>query len=403
MPWKATCPMDERLLFVLEKRSGAMSMAALCRAFGITRQTGHKWVRRFSLKDPVGSLAERSRRPLSSPLATSALSVRRILQLRRHHPTWGPRKLLVVLRHKWPQETWPAASTVGDILKRAGRILARPPRNRLGPRTQPFGECREPNDLWCIDFKGQFRTTDGLYCYPLTITDAASRFLFACVGQLAPEGETPRRVLTALFRKYGLPKAIRCDNGEPFTAARAPRGISQLSAWWIKLGIVVERIDLARPDQNSRHERMHRTLKNETASPPCASLAPQQAAFDRFRRIFNHQRPHEALGQVPPATVYQKSKTKYPAKLLRFTYPFATTCLVGSDGCIRWPQGKIFISSSLSGEAVGVQRLDERYAEVLFGPITIGLLDCSQLHRGLLRPRVDGRRERFIVSAMSPV
>ena len=183
----------------------------------------------------------------------------------------------------------------------------------------------------------------------------------------------------------------------------ARRGISQLSAWWIKLGIVVERIDLARPDQNSRHERMHRTLKNETASPPCASLAPQQAAFDRFRRIFNHQRPHEALGQVPPATVYQKSKTKYPAKLLRFTYPFATICLVGSDGCIRWPQGKIFISSSLSGEAVGVQRLDERYAEVLFGPITIGLLDCSQLHRGLLRPRVDGRRERFVVSTMSPV
>ena len=403
MPWKETCRMDQRLQFVLERRSGTMSMAALCRAFGISRQTGYKWIKRFSPRLGAASLQELSRRPHASPAATPPDIVRKILSRRHQFPHWGPRKLLELLKLQWRDVRWPSASTVGEILKRRGLVAPRPHRNRLHPRTRPFAQCRAPNDVWCVDFKGHFRTGDRVTCYPLTVMDAASRFLLACVALPAPEGQSVRRAFVQLFRQHGLPKAIRCDNGEPFTAARAPAGISQLSAWWLKLGIRVERIDPGKPQQNGRHERMHLTLKIETASPPRGSLTLQQKAFDRFRDRYNFVRPHQALGFKPPAAFYRRSQRELPSPTPRFDYPFADRYLVAADGCIRWGHARFFISSSLAGEIVGIHYLDKRYAEVAFGPISLGLIDCAQLHRGLLRPRVDGRKQRFRLSTMSPV
>lgn len=400
MPWKATCPMDEKLQFVIEHRSGTGSMTALCRVFGISRQTGHKWINRFSVSRGAVSLEEHTRRPWHSPAATSVLLVRRILAARKQHPSWGPRKLLWLLQQQSPKLAWPAPSTVGDILKRNGLVRARKTRHRLPSRTQPFSLCTEPNDVWCVDFKGHFRTGDGAVVYPLTVMDAASRFLLACVPLRAPEGTAVRRTFEQLFRKYGMPKAIRCDNGEPFVAARAPAGLSRLSAWWLKLGIRLERIDPGEPQQNGRHERMHLTLKIETAMPPRKSFFAQSLALTRFLRVYNHVRPHEALAMRTPAAVYQPSPRPFPTHAPRLQYPFADRCVVDPAGCIRWGAYKFFVSSALRGELVGLYPLDARYAEIHFGPLALGIIDATQPQRGLIRVKPTRRTK---VSAMSPV
>jgi putative transposase len=398
MPWKATCPMQQRLQFVIEHRSGTISMAALCRVFGISRQTGYKWLDRFSLRRGEASLEELSRRPHHSPTATLALQVGRIISRRKQFPNWGARKILWLLRLQWPKVRWPSPSTVTAILKRHGLVRARKRRLRLAPRTQPFSGCIEPNDTWCVDFKGQFHTGDGAVVYPLTVMDAASRFLLACTALRAPESAPTRLLFEELFRKHGMPKAIRCDNGEPFVAARAPAGLSRLSAWWVKLGIDIERIDPGEPQQNGRHERMHLTLKIETALPPKATFAAQAIAFDRFRRIYNQVRPHESLSMRTPASLYRLSPRPFPASVPRPQYPFADLHRVDRAGHIRWGDHKFFISSSLAGETVGIYALDQRYAEIHFGPLLLGLLDTEQPVRGLIRMKTRRKRE---VSAMS--
>jgi len=400
MPWKETCPMDQRLQFIIEHRSGTTSMAALCRLFGISRQTGYKWLNRFSPARGHSSLEDLPCAPLRSPNATAAIVVERIVARRKQFPNWGARKLLLLLRKQWPYIRWPAPSTVENILKRHGLVRARKRRPKAAPRTQPFSHCAEPNDVWCIDFKGQFRTADGTLIYPLTVMDAASRFLLACAPFRAPEGAPTRRVLEELFRKHGMPKAIRCDNGEPFVAVRAPAGLSRLSAWWVKLGIRIERIDPGEPQQNGRHERMHLTLKIETALPPQATFAAQARAFDRFRRIYNRVRPHESLAMHTPASVYRQSTRAFPKSTPRPQYPFADLLVLDTSGSIKWGNYKYFISSSLTGETLGVYTLDARYAEVRFGSLLLGLLDTEQPLRGLIRPKPPRKRK---VSARSPV
>ena len=405
VPWKETCRVDQKRQFILEWRSGTMSRAALCQLFGISRQTGYKWVRRFrggALR--WTSLEERSRRPKRSPRATPGKLVKLIVSQRRQFPRWGPRKLRQRLREQWPRLAWPSASTIGAILKRHGLVADRKRRVRLPPRTRPFVTCREPNDLWCVDFKGQFETKDGELCYPLTVMDGASRFLLACTAFRSPTLANVRAVFEELFRDYGLPRAIRSDNGEPFVSVAAAAGLTKLSAWWARLGINLERIDPGKPQQNGRHERMHLTLKMETCSPPRHSLGWQQRAFDRFRQLYNHVRPHDALGLATPASIYEPSPRRLPDRLPVLRYPFADEYLVKRDGAITLGRRRFFITTALAGECVGVAQLNARYAQVLYSGVLLGLIDYEQLHLGLIRPKQ--RWARFIttkVSAICPV
>jgi transposase InsO family protein len=321
---------------------------------------------------------------------------RTVVQARKQHRHWGPRKLRAWLRRRGVDV--PAASTIGEILKRAGLVAPRRRRRRATPSRQPFSACTAPNQIWCIDFKGEFRTGDGQRCIPLTVTDAFSRFIICCVAVAATDTATVRRILSRIFREFGLPDAFRSDNGPPFASTGAA-GLSRLSAWWLKLGIRHERIEPGKPQQNGRHERMHLTLKRETASPPAPTLVAQQRRFDRFRFQFNHDRPHEALANATPASIHLPSTRHLPPLVAPFAYPFCETRLVADDGTIQWGLGRLFITTALANEVVGLQPVSEHYWEILFGPITIGILDERQRHRGLIRYRVDHRK----VSAMYPV
>ena len=403
MAWRETCRMDQRGRFLLEWRSGTVSKTALCQLFGISRQTGYKWAKRFAKSLKWTAIEERSRRPRTSPNETPKKLVRLILSQRRQFPTWGPVPILKRLQTHWPQHDWPSASTIGAVLKRNGMVPDRRRRHRVAAGTRPFATCREPNDLWCIDFKGHFPMGDGRLCYPLTVSDSASRFLLACVGFHQPTLDNVRPVLEELFKKFGLPKAIRSDNGEPFASVSAAAGLSQLAVWWTRLGISVERIDPGKPQQNSRHERMHLTLKIDTCSPPRRSLGWQQRAFDRFRRIYNEERPHQALELATPASLYTPSTRRLPDTIPPLHYPFSDVHRVRRDGTIRWRNRKLFISSTLAGELVGLNTLDSRYVQVAFANILLGILDTFHPEFGLIRPKHDKRKRSTRVSAMSPV
>jgi transposase InsO family protein len=335
MPWKETCPVDEKMVLVAEFLKGTWTISELCRSFGISRKTGYKWIERYKRGGP-GALSERSRAPHRCPHSLSDESAQMILAARKEHPTWGPRKILAWISRKNPRMQLPAASTAGDLLKRYGLTQPRRRRRRTSRFRQPLQACLRPNDTWCADFKGHFRMGDGRKCYPLTLSDAYSRFLLACRGLLDPNTEETKKRFEIAFKEFGLPHAIRSDNGSPF-ATIGPQGLSKLSIWWLKLRIRHERIQPGRPDQNGSHERMHRTLKQEATKPPKAALQAQQYAFDRFRDEYNFERPHEALDQSPPASWYRCSPRQYPQILPEFSYPRdATRRIVHESGRIRW-------------------------------------------------------------------
>jgi len=402
--------MDERMQFLAAVMRGEEGMAALCRAYEISRKTGYKWLARYKEEGGVG-LTERSRAPRTHPQAVSAAVEATVLAARAAHPTWGPRKLLAWLAPQAHQTAsapvaagagapvaagavLPVASTVGVLLRRAGLVVPRRRRQHTPRWTAPLAhaDAGGPNAVWCADFKGQFRTGDGALCYPLTITDACSRFLLRCQGEPAIDGTRVQALFDATFREFGLPLTIRTDNGAPF-ASTGVGGLSRLSVWWLKLGITPERIAPGRPDQNGRHERMHRTLKKETAVPPfgpAATLRAQQDRFDAFRTEFNTERPHEALGQVPPATLYSPSLRPYPTRLRELEYPHADAVRqVRQNGELRWHGQLIFLSESLAGEPVGLTALaDERYWQVTFGPLVLGVLDLARgrIQRPSARP-----------------
>jgi putative transposase len=277
--------------------------------FGISRKTGYKWLERYR-DDPLQGLFERSRAPHHRANGLAAEVVEKILAMRRRYPYFGPRKLLVKLGDRYAGQRWPAASTIGDLLRREGLSEPRRRRRSAAPITKPFAPVTVPNDTWCADFKGWFRTADGERCDPLTISDAYSRFLITCrIVAPTTEGVQPR--FTRAFREFGLPRAMRTDNGPPF-ASNGAGGPSRLSVEWVKLGIKLERIEPGAPQQNGRHERIHRTLKEQTARSPAATAQEQQRRFDRFRVHYNHERPHEALGQATPASCYTASARPYP-------------------------------------------------------------------------------------------
>ena len=263
---------------------------------------------------------ELNRAPRRHPNQTAAGMEEAVLELRQAHMRWGPRKLKRILERDQPGRSWPAASTIGELVRREGLVVARKKRRRTAPYTEPLAHAEGPNRVWCADFKGWFRTGDGERIDPLTISDAHSRYLLRCQAVEKTDTARARGIFEAAFREYGLPAAIRTDNGAPF-ASHAVAGLSRLAVWWMKLGIVPERIAAGHPEQNGRHERMHRTLKQETAEPPAANRRAQQRAFDRFRQEYNEQRPHEALAMQTPAAIYAPSPRSYPARVPEPEYP----------------------------------------------------------------------------------
>jgi transposase InsO family protein len=409
MPWSTTNPMKERTKFVLEwerrwneAEGGRINMAELCRMFGVSRQSGYTWVARYrdANFDP-SAVTERSRRPKTSPHAISPELEDLIVAARKLHPHWGPRKLHAALVEAHPGKPVPSASVMSKVLKRRGLTTPRRRRGRVPARgvTAPFSGCDAPNRVWCIDFKGWFETADGRRCYPLTLIDAFSRYLLRCEALLDPDGKHVRAILDSAFQEFGLPFAIRSDGGPPF-ASTGPARLTELSVWLLKLGIRIEIIAPGKPQQNGRLERFHRTLKAETASPPSTTLTAQQRVFDRWRREYNHDRPHEALKLRPPARVYSPSKLRYPRPLVDYAFaPFGELARVDKHGFIKWHRKPIFISSALKHEVVEIGlEPDDRWS-VTWGTILLGHLDEHRRDRGLIVPR--RRRGAKEVSGMS--
>lgn len=383
MPWKRTEPMLERLRFVVSVESGEFGFAECCRRFGVSRKTGYKWWARYQV-DAAAGLADRARTPGHCPHALDGKVVGSIVEARHAHPTWGPRKLRRRLQLDFPALQWPAISTVGDVLARHGLVKPRRRRSAVPPASAPLAHCRAPNEVWSADFKGQFRLANRQWCYPFTLSDNHSRYLLACCGMRGPLETGVWRSCEAAFREYGLPNAIRTDNGTPF-ASRALGGLTRLSVWWIKLGIRPERIALGKPQQNGRHERMHRTLKAQATRPACASMRAQQGRFDAFRAEYNHQRPHEALHDDTPDHVYRCSTRPYPRQLPDVHYaPDAQVRRVRRNGVIKWRSDLYFISEVLTGENVGLTQVAEDRWQIRFATLPLAILD-ERLQR-VIRP-----------------
>lgn len=371
--------MDERVEFIVECRRDELSMTELCRKYGISRKTGYKWLDRFDEGD-WSSLQDRSRARLTQNRIGEEV-VARIVEARKQLPTWGPRKLLDRLERKHPGLVLPASSTVGEILKRHGLIRPRRARQKAAPYTQPFVGCDTPNAVWSADFKGSFTLGNGRRCNPLTISDAYSRYLLRCDGLSRTDESQVRPIFESAFREFGLPLAIRTDNGPPF-ATVAAGGLSRLAIWLIKLGIRPERITPGKPQQNGRHERMHRTLKEETTKPPARAMAQQQLVFDRFRRIYNDERPHEALDMQPPSSAYEPSPRRYPVKLREPEYPASFRVRsVNHKGAMKWKGRMLYLAETLANEHVALEELDNDTWRVYFADLPLGVIETTQFRR----------------------
>ena len=391
MPFRETCVENEKLRFIAACLKEDRTMTSLCEAFGISREWGYALLRRYRAEGLAG-LAPRSRAPHRPGKAMPAAVAAAIVELRLERPNWGPKKLRAVLARRDPATAWPAASTIGDLLRREGLSLPRRRRRTPLPLTRPFATVEAPNDLWCIDFKGWFRTGDGCRCDPLTLTDADSRFLIDC-RIVAPTDAGVRPVVDAALREHGLPAAIRSDNGPPF-AGNGAGGLSRLAVHWIKLGIRLERTAPAAPQQNGRHERMHATLKADTARPPAGTLAEQQARFDRFRADFNHERPHEALGQHTPASRFTPSTRPYPSRIDEPAYDAEHAVRrVRSNGEIRWGGELVFISEALVGEPVGIAETESGDWIVRFADVPLAIIDRRTRKLRRFTAARPGRRE----------
>src|SRR5271165_2218133 len=378
MPWKASSVMEEKLRFVFEYERDEQTMTELCQSFGIARETGYVWLRRYR-QSGIAGLAELNRAAERHPNQTPAEIERMVLELRQAHMRWGPRKLKRILERDEPGRKWPAASTMGELLKREGLVVARKKRRKTAPYTAPLAHADGPNRVWCADFKGWFRTGDGERIDPLTISDAHSRYLLRCQAVENTDTERVQAIFEAAFRQYGLPPTIRTDNGAPF-ASTAIGGLSRLAVWWIKLGIVPERIQAGHPEQNRRHERMHRTLAEETASPPAANARAQQRAFDRFRQVFNEERPHQALAMRTPSSLYQPSPRAYPARVPEPEYGSALRVRrVDGSGHFSWKHQNVFASDTLAYERIGLLPLDDRYYRVYFAAFPLARFDSYRL------------------------
>jgi transposase InsO family protein len=367
--------MEQRLEFVREYESDLFTMTELAAQYGISRKTGYKWVERYAAAGACG-LCDRSRRPEESPSATDPALVAALLAFRRRHPRWGAKKLLGVLRGHQPAAAWPARSTAAALLKRHGLVAPQRRRPRPVPGAAPvLAPATRPNELWTTDFKGEFRTGDGVYCYPLTLRDGFSRFVLRCDGLLGRTFDATQRRFARAFAAYGLPDRIRSDNGGPF-ASVGLGGLSALSVWWMRLGITPERIAPGHPEQNGSHEQFHRVLKAETARPPAPNCAAQQQRFRRFVREYNEERPHEALRDHPPATSYEPARRSLPRRLPPLEYPgHLEVRRVSSCGSVSWDGAPLFVATGLAGEDVAFEEVDDGLWTLYFATIALARYD----------------------------
>ncbi len=384
MPWRESCAMDERVRFVGESQSGEWTLTELCERYGISRKTGYKWLERYR-RFGAGGLAERSCAPHVHGRATPEHLVEALLGLRRQRPSWGPRKLLAKLSQAEPDAAWPSASTAGELLKRAGLVSARSVRRRTPARLGALTVPQHANHVWGVDHKGWVRLGDGSRVEPLTITDGFSRYALSVTATGSTAHAQARPVFERAFREHGLPEVIRSDNGAPF-ASVGVGGLSLLSAWWIKLGIRHERIDPGHPQQNGRHERFHLTLL-EAMQPPEPNLPAQGRRLAAFVRDYNRERPHEALGQRTPASLYRPSPRPLPRHLPEPAYPSqAAVRRVRSNGTIKWRGELVFVGEALIGEALALEETQTGSWQLRFFDLPLGWIDPG---KAKLRRRPD--------------
>jgi putative transposase len=393
MPWKATSVTDQRAKFMLDYnervRTGQTTMFALCTEHGVSRKTGYKIVARYEQSGWQG-LADQSRAPFGGKHWITPETISAVLDVRLDFPQWGSRKIVAYLRDIEPDQQWPAASVVHEWIKKAGMVINHPgPRRRFPhPGRPPAEPIERPNQQWSTDFKGHFRTKDRRYCYPLTVADSFSRYIIGCRALSATTFELTWAAFERLFREYGLPDSMLSDNGTPFSSNSVKR-LSKLSVRWIRLGIEPRLIQPGKPQQNGRHERMHRTMKAEACARPAADCRRQQTQFDRFADQFNCIRPHEALGQTPPARSYERSAREYPTRLPEIVYPSSYELRrVRSSGEIKWKGQWLFLSESLVGEIIAFEDIDDDCSIIRFGPMELGYYSDREhrLHLDRTRP-----------------
>ena len=373
MPWKETCAMNERVRMVGEYLGGEESVSDLARRYGVSRKSVYKWIERQKGLGWAG-LVDLSRAPHRHPNALAPEVERLILEWKAARPLWGAPKIHAKLVGV---PGCPSEGTVSNVLQRHGLTRAVRRRRQATPSDQPFAHCEGANEVWCADFKGWFATGDGQRCDPLTISDAHTRYLLRCQATGGTTGTgAVKPLFIATFREFGMPGAIRTDNGTPF-ASTGLGGLTALSVWWLRLGIRLERIMPGQPQQNGRHERMHRTLKEATASPPRATLSLQQRAFDEFRREYNEERPHEALGQKPPATAYVPSRRDYPERLPEPRgYPMEWRVrAVREAGQMKWKGRNVMLSKALWGQEIGLKPVAEGIWKIYFEALELGEFD----------------------------
>lgn len=376
MPWKECSPMDEKIRFVARLIEGE-EMSTLCREAGISRKTGYKLFHRYK-EHGLAAFTDRSRRPVRYGNQLPAQLEAMIVACKRDKPHWGARKIRQLLIRRLPHEVRPPAnSTIHAVLDRNG-LVRHKGRRRYKAQGTALSEGLAPNDLWCVDYKGEFKLGNKRYCYPLTVTDHASRYLLGCEALDSNREELAFPVFERLFKECGLPRAIRSDNGVPFASPRALFGLSKLSVWWLRLGIAIERIKPGHPQQNGRHERMHLTLKREATRPPGMNTLQQQARFDAFIEEFNRERPHDALGLRTPADLYTPSARSYTG-IGELTYPLHdlevnVTCC----GRVCLHRKKINISTVLAGQRVGLREVEEDIWLLSFMHYDLGYIDLEE-------------------------
>jgi putative transposase len=374
MPWRETRVMDERMAFVVDVQRGEASLAELCRRYGISRKSGYKWLTRYEAGG-AAALTDRSRAPHHHPQALSEAVAAAVLAVRARHPTWGPKKIRAWLGRHRGDLACPAESTIGLLLARQGLVKPRRPRRHVPPSGAPLSACDTPNAVWGVDFKGWFVLGNGRRCDPLSLSDLATRYVLRLQAVERPDTAHVWPLLDAAFREFGLPEVVRSDNGPPFASAGAG-GLSQLAVRLIKVGVRPERIAPGKPQQNGRHERLHRTVQAETARPPAYDARAQQRRFDEFKRLFNEERPHEALGQTPPAAHYRPAPRPYSGREREPEYASGHEVRrVRHNGEIKWRGELVFLSEALVGEPVGLAESEtDGTWQVRYGPVELGTL-----------------------------
>jgi len=377
MPWKTVSSMDQKIQLIADWQTKQLNITDLSQKYGVSRPTIYKWINRYE-KLGIDGLKEQNRTPIHSPNQTEDDIVDLIVKEKLKNRKRGPKKIYHQLKEQYPHLELPSITTISEWLKKYGLVKKRKKRLRVPPYTEPFQECQTSNTAWSADYKGQFYTKDGHVCYPLTISDNYSRYLLKCDGLPGPRYHETKAVFETVFEEYGLPDAIRTDNGIPF-ASKSAGGLSRLSIWWIQLGIIPERIDKGCPQQNGRHERMHRTLKDEALDPIALNMKEQQKRFDWFRYDYNNHRPHEALGQQQPIKYYRKSKRRYAKKLQSPYYDLNYSVRsIRHSGEIKFKNNMYYLTQLLTGQYVGLTQVTEDTWDIYYSFYRIATLDLRK-------------------------